>query len=766
MNHLRSQRLGPRSLPLLLGVVALLGSTAGCVSSVNEPQTRRIPGTDAGQQPGSDAGAQHGEDLGGRPDLGPVGAKVLSWTRHQRVLVLNYDPVDEAADGQLIRARRGWNDPHMLADQYAQDMEEASGGSVTYEQVHWLDLDEYPVKRDGFRYDDTTYQACLDDGARCYQPDLVDYPAMIERHDLCGRVERGEIDEIWAFGGPYMGFYESTMAGDGAFWVNSPPVPEVGCSRRFIIMGFNYERGTGYTLHDFGHRLESIMKEVFSTWPAEAGPDPYTRFRQGEHASPGQARCGDTHFPPNGAQDYDYANPRAVASSCAAYLDYPLLQRPPEVLTCDAWGCDQRQFMMWMFSHVPRNPGSTAGYHHNWWKYLIDYNGYLGGCGRYLDAEICRAGGCRWFDCAQCGALDARPDDLCGPAWDDPPPNCAGLGDPDACGAHADRCLWYDCARACHPHGTPLEQVCPPPEGPQDCTTLGTLNACDAHADSCAWYACTSQCLPRGTPVDQVCGEGPLPACSSYGTLEACDAEAERCAWYRCADECHPRGTPAEQVCPDQPPACTSLRTLEACDAEADRCAWYRCADECHPRGTPAEQLCPEQPPTCSSLRTLEACDAEADRCAWYRCANECHPRGTPAEQVCPDQPPACTSLRTLQACDGEADRCAWYLCVDECHPRGTPAEQVCPEQPPQCTSLRTLQACDAEADRCAWYLCADECHPRGTPAERVCPDHNPCAIYRDLETCDAHAAECAWYLCADECHPRGTPAEEVCAAP
>jgi hypothetical protein len=38
-------------------------------------------------------------------------------------------------------------------------------------------------------------------------------------------VARGEIDEIWLFGGPYFGFYESRMAGPGAFWCNAPPLP-------------------------------------------------------------------------------------------------------------------------------------------------------------------------------------------------------------------------------------------------------------------------------------------------------------------------------------------------------------------------------------------------------------------------------------------------------------------------------------------------------------------------------------------------------------
>lgn len=43
----------------------------------------------------------------------------------------------------------------------------------------------------------------------------MDYRAIIRQYDVVQRVESGEIDEVWLFGFPYAGFYESIMVGRG-----------------------------------------------------------------------------------------------------------------------------------------------------------------------------------------------------------------------------------------------------------------------------------------------------------------------------------------------------------------------------------------------------------------------------------------------------------------------------------------------------------------------------------------------------------------------
>lgn len=40
-------------------------------------------------------------------------------------------------------------------------------------------------------------------------------------------------------------------------------------------MGFNYERTADLALHSFGHRAESVMREVYKRWePIDSGVNP------------------------------------------------------------------------------------------------------------------------------------------------------------------------------------------------------------------------------------------------------------------------------------------------------------------------------------------------------------------------------------------------------------------------------------------------------------------------------------------------------------
>ena len=49
-------------------------------------------------------------------------------------------------------------------------------------------------------------------------------------------------------------------------------------ARRFVIMGYNYQRGVGEMLESFGHRSESILEKTFArlTGDAAAAPDDLT----------------------------------------------------------------------------------------------------------------------------------------------------------------------------------------------------------------------------------------------------------------------------------------------------------------------------------------------------------------------------------------------------------------------------------------------------------------------------------------------------------
>jgi hypothetical protein len=115
--------------------------------------------------------------------------------------------------------------------------------------------------------------------------------------------------------------------------------------------------------------------------------------------------------------------------------------------------------MMYMFASVPRNRGTTDGYFHNWWRYLVGFDEFV-----ELDTSA-----------------------------------CGERGDIDACNDAGGRCSWYLCVDECIDTGTPVEWVC------NDCWPQPTLEACN-DTSSCAWYACVERCLPQGTPIDDVCG--------------------------------------------------------------------------------------------------------------------------------------------------------------------------------------------------------------------------------------------------------------------
>ena len=381
-------------------VVSLLAAAAGCSNGAGPSAPLDVDTRDTGEATndtavdaiqetatgGSDGGPDTVmSDSADIPDDGqadgdtPVDAHdtaaETSWGARLDVLVLNYDPIIDSS-GERAHAHYEWHDPHTLADRYAADMAEASGGAVRYRIAEWRDLDVYPRKVDGFRYDDSTWATCLNDREACHKPDTVDYTHIIRRHDLCEKVEAGTYDEIWMFGGPYFGYWESTMAGDDAFFLNSPAVPDITCERDFVIMGFNYERDVALMLHNFGHRTEFTMRRAYRDWSPDA-PHPFARFSRHETSDPGQARCGNTHFPPNGAKDYDYANDRTVETTCHQYADFPTLDGSARPITCEAWNCTQRGYMTWWFRQLPDNRGMSDGYQNNWWKYLVGFNEYL-----------------------------------------------------------------------------------------------------------------------------------------------------------------------------------------------------------------------------------------------------------------------------------------------------------------------------------------------------------------------------------------------------
>ncbi len=289
-----------------------------------------------------------------------------------RVLVVVFDPILNPQTGQRLSQApetAQWSQVDDLLAGYIADVHECSGGLVQYQVAERLTLDYFPIKEGQFNYDAASYLQDLHAG-RYRSLDWMDYNRMLNDLQLLQRVEHGDFGEVWLFGGPGFGFYESRMAGRGAFWCNAPPCPNTdSCRKRFVIMGFSYERGIGEMLEDLGHRAESVLEYRWRAVPDDANL--WKVFSRYDQIAPGEAEVGLMHWAPNSVRDYDWGNPRPVVSSADDWLNFPRLTGASKTLNCSAWGNgDTRKHHAWWFKHLPKTPGRTNGVANNWWRYF------------------------------------------------------------------------------------------------------------------------------------------------------------------------------------------------------------------------------------------------------------------------------------------------------------------------------------------------------------------------------------------------------------
>ena len=293
---------------------------------------------------------------------------------HRKVFLIIHAPTVPSQSGDTLPKLFGWNDPGYLVEDFIADMREASYGIAQFEVVEQTEVDEFPIKADGFRYEPDQFAQIWRRRSGFHTPDLVDYFSLLSHFNIVEKVNSGEIDEAWLMAFPYAGYFESTMCGPGAFWCNSPPLHDTGqAKRRFVVMGFNYERGVGEMMESFGHRAESILSKVYEGEGVEANL--WERFTRYDINHPGASEVGNMHFAPNSQNDYDWGNRRSVESACDDWYDFPNLSGERRFVNSDEWGSgDIRLHHAWWFRHLPRAEGDTNGIANNWWDYVLDPN--------------------------------------------------------------------------------------------------------------------------------------------------------------------------------------------------------------------------------------------------------------------------------------------------------------------------------------------------------------------------------------------------------
>jgi hypothetical protein len=293
---------------------------------------------------------------------------------HPRVLLIIYNPTIPSEDGRKLVDVLKWNNPDKLVEDYIADIRDASYGYCNYKIVERIEVDQFPIKADGFAYTGDSFISAWRARGGFHQPDWVDYDRIMQDFNLVERVNKDQIDEVWLFAFPYGGFYESRMTGPDAFWCNAPPLEGYeNAKKRFIIMGFNYERQVGQMLEAHGHRCESIIKHVYRRKKGEANLwELFTRY---DKTHPGRSEVGIVHYAPNSTTDYDWGNKSLVMSRCDNWLNYPDLSGAPKQVDCMDWGMgDTRLHHMWWFKRFPHIAGVRDGFSNNWWEYVTDPN--------------------------------------------------------------------------------------------------------------------------------------------------------------------------------------------------------------------------------------------------------------------------------------------------------------------------------------------------------------------------------------------------------
>lgn len=290
-----------------------------------------------------------------------------------RISLIIIDPILHGKSGRKLSEVQGWNNPDRLVNDFLQDLVSVSHGRAQYQIVERIQVDDYLQKEDGFRYTEVDYLHMIRTRHNIHQPDAVNYHSLLDGYEIIEKINRNQIDEVWTVSFPWAGFYESRMAGPGAYWCNAPPLPHTDAARRFVIMAFNLERGVGEMLESYGHRTESIMAHVYRSTPNSENL--WEKFTRHEKSHPGRSEVGSMHYAPNSRRDYDWGNPSPVLSRFHTWRNFPDLSGESRLADCRLWGNgDIREHHRWWFSLIPHATGKTEGISNNWWEYILDTN--------------------------------------------------------------------------------------------------------------------------------------------------------------------------------------------------------------------------------------------------------------------------------------------------------------------------------------------------------------------------------------------------------
>ncbi|MCL5090570.1 MAG: hypothetical protein M1514_01025 [Patescibacteria group bacterium] len=330
--------------------------------------------------------------------LAPCSAMAVE-TFNLRVLLIGLNPVENGVT--LADKYYGWQ----FAGKTAGEMEDIgaqanidafkrlSGGAINYEVVKKIHITNFPFYTNNYVYDFAKFDRCAhggnDDCER--QKWLMDYPKFITENRICEIAAENNVDEIWMMSIPYLTTWENFMIGPvNGFNINGGVYALPQCQKQYAVMnpGYSYKS----FLHIYGHRVEGSLNYIFNRFKPEDKQKYLDNFMRGNLYGVNYgittgpfypAYCGNSHFPSNAVQHYDYDNNSFKESNCLDWKNFPDFTGATETINCQKWGCSDENPNGWAEFWLGSLPGSDGevpmidnqgrpfSFRKNWWYYIL-----------------------------------------------------------------------------------------------------------------------------------------------------------------------------------------------------------------------------------------------------------------------------------------------------------------------------------------------------------------------------------------------------------
>jgi len=438
---------------------------------------------------------------------------------YKKILMIVYDPI---VDGNnkfsqyLQNKKRVFYDPLELKDKIIETFKSVSGGRIDYQVAEVIEDKDFPKKLKS--------QINLEKWNKCNScpknsPGFkniclgkIDYEYELKKHDVCSKVNSHQIDEVWLWGGSYFGFYESLLVGPNKFNFNDGniSISDLDCKRLIPVMGFSYERNLGDALHDFGHRLEYTMEQVYGGTnlnKTETRWDQFAKTRTKNNSIVNG--CGSVHYPPiyhvgdDGSKEYQYDTRKDEDKTiCNKFSNYKIFNsesiysdEKPISISCqiDPWKCTQEGYLTWWFSHLPQFEGvGFDGALNDWIAYFIEPSFANIYKGKKTNINVAEP-----VEISPASNLIPQCQDHTSAGSSAGPKECENKQ------SNGQNCKWYEYCSVCSKSSNSLGESCFSFCSQFDSDKGGCISA-QNNGYGCVWYNKASRCVNKVVSLDEL----------------------------------------------------------------------------------------------------------------------------------------------------------------------------------------------------------------------------------------------------------------------